>query len=167
MLKWFYAKMNKMFSSDRDFRFDFIIKNINSLTPEQLIQIKINTIYNRNRSPLSFYILKDTFKEFKTIIDEESTKSIDINYSCTVDKVDTNALISMLYVDGFLSSNYTKVIKDTLELYNTTLKYVDEIKDDKDISLHTQYNCNLFRLYIITMEDIIEKLYISLSSNNI
>lgn len=165
MLKWIYSRINKLLSSDRDYRFDYIIKNIDKLTNEKLLKIKINAIMNRKHIILSFYILKDTFTVFNRVMDEEDKTSIDIEYSCFTSDTKQVSLMSMLYSDGYLNANYKKTLKDTLILYNTTLKIMNSIQDDKTISLQTDYNCNLFRLYIISMEDVIEKLYNSLSQD--
>lgn len=160
-----WLKIRKMFrsifSNDRKYRINYIISNISIIKNEDLMSINIKAINNRDGNMITFYNLEKTFEIFKRYIDEQNEECLSLDYAC----YDTNKitpLITMFYNNGKMRSDYRDVLLNTIKIYDVLIdldKYYKENKPD----LNTDYNCNLFRLYIITMEDIIEKLYTSIS----
>lgn len=164
MLSWLLRKFRKYLSSDRDYRLNYISRNIHSLSSNVLLSMEINTFLNKEQKALNFYNLLNTFEMFYKTLDEDYNTTMYIEYGCTISETKLTSIQSMLYRDGYLSKDYRELILKVLLTYDKTLKLVNDIKERKDNSVSMDYNCNLFRLYIINMERIIDRLYSTLSN---
>lgn len=164
MLSWLTDRFRKYLSSDRDYRIDYINKNINKISSDILLSIEINAFLNKEHRVLNFYNLLDTFEQFYKTLDEEYDSTMPIEYGCTISKNKVVTIQSMLYRDGYLSKDYRELLLKVINRYNRSLKLVNDMKENREITVSMDYNCNLFRLYIINMEQIIDRLFNALSN---
>lgn len=163
MWKWFLKKIRSMLSSSPDYKLDFTIDNINKINTKILMNTKITVIMNNKQAPINIYDLNKTLKEFERVLDEEVDYSMPIEYGCILSQTSSCSLSSLLYDNGYLPDNHLNTLKTLLVTFKNTHKLYNDVLSNEDIKPSMVYNCNLFRLYIIIMEDIINKLFISIS----
>ena len=163
MWNWILKKVRSVLSSNPDYKLDFVIDNIDKATINILMDIRINVVMNNIQAPINIYNITNTLIEIQRVLDEEVDYSMPIEYGCIVSKTSTCSLISLLYIKGYLDDNYLNTLKTLLLTYKKTYSLYSDVLENKDINPNMIYNCNIFRLYIIIMEDIINKLFISIS----
>lgn len=154
-----------LFGKDKDYRLDYIIDNIKSITIDDLFNISIYIPMNNRNVPYDIIKLIENLKELSRVLDEEVDESLPNEKAVMVSPDKTISIYKLLLVDGsVIPYNYHDLIKQLLIEYKKCKK-IDSNADKS--SLDTRHNSNLFNLYIITLEDIVNKLYWNVSNREV
>lgn len=157
-MKWLDKIENYLFKKDKKYMIKYINSNSNMITVDVLYQIQMDRIVDNTNKVINIeQVAKKLFK-IKKIIDETNTY-IPLEYSIYPVQSDTYKLIDFVSnKNKIIPSDYQTIIVDTINIYNTILTIFKEkeiIEDDLDY----EHNSKIIDLYIINMDDIIQKLF--------
>lgn len=152
-----------LFGKDLYYRVNYITNNKNKIDINKIHDLRVpKTLVVKNNSLMTISIILKNLKEIKIKLDEDSYNPISLQLSCNTYTNETIGLIDMIVHNNIVYPNYRDELIECITLYRDIRLLVDGYgkKDLTDMDL--AFNCNLFNLYIITMESIIDNIYNSI-----
>lgn len=159
MLKrWLYRLKLKIFYNDVDFRLDYIVDNIDKVTLTTLNTVVINKIYY-SMGDSKCKDITEKILYIRRVVDEEIDKTLSYNYMLRNDSSEIY-LLSLFTTGSYTSHDFRELLRKLLIEYSETKRIVSD-SNRSDITI--DHNCKIFESHIITMEDIVNKVFISIS----
>lgn len=151
-----------LFGSEFDYRVNYVLDNIDRLDINQTTKIPVYSV--KKYKTYARLSLKSTLAmsiEVYDKLDTDTYKPLDMSYALIVDSNSTNKLIDFIdNGDGLISNNFRDELKEFISIIKKTSTIMNDIDRADDIDL--QFNYNILRTYIITMESIVNSLYTTL-----
>ena len=151
-----------LFGKDKFYRLDYVIDNYTNITLETICNLSIDTVMDNRNVSMDIFKMLENLKEINRIIDEEVGVVIPNSMACIRANKNITYLYSMLLIDNktTIIANFNSIIKELLLEYKKGIEITEQMRKDDLSAIH---NSKVFNLYIITMEDIVNKLYWSIS----
>lgn len=157
-MKWLNIIEKYLFKKDKKYMIKHIINNSNKITIDILYKIQIDKIVDNTNKLIDINQLSKKLIKIKKIIDE-TNNYIPLEHSIYPVESDTYKLIDLVSIKNkVIPSDYQTILIDTINIYNSVITLFNEkemIKDDLDY----EHNSKIIDLYIITMDNIIHKLF--------